>query len=414
MRPSDGPAGPPPVVVTGLGVVTAAGWGLEAFATALREGRTALESFCRFDHTGHRTHIAGEVPAAPPSARAIPGWSRLSHSDRFAVFAAREALAQAGLPAPLEATRAGVYFASSTGGLFETEQYFLADTGASPARPLRRLLDAHSLSSPAESVARDRRVGGPVETIASSCAAGTLAVRQALDAIRTGEVDIAIAGGADGLCLTTFSGFDALRAMDAQPCRPFRADRGGLSLGEGAGVLILETLDHAVARGATPLALVVGAGASCDADHMTAPTPDGLWAVEAVRRALDDAGVSSDDIDVVNAHGTATPLNDAAEAAALARVFGARFDTLAIEATKGLFGHLLGAAGAVEAVATVFSLADGLVHATPRGAAVETSIAPGLVLGASRTDLGPRLGLSVNLGFGGANAALVFQRWEAA
>lgn len=410
MRPSDGPAGPPPVVVTGLGVVTAAGWGLDAFAAALRQGHAALGAFSRFDHARHRTQIAGEVPSPPASVGAIPCWTRLSHSDRFAVFAAREASTQAGLPL----TRAGVYFASSTGGLFETEQYFLADTGVSGARPLRRLLDAHSLSSPAESVARDRRVGGPVETIASSCAAGTLAVRQALDAIRTGEVDVALAGGADGLCLTTFSGFDALRAMDAQPCRPFRADRGGLSLGEGAGVLVLETLDHAVSRGATPLALVVGAGASCDADHMTAPTPDGLWAVEAVRLALDDAGVTSDDIDVVNAHGTATPLNDAAEAAALRQVFGARFDTLAIEATKGLIGHLLGAAGAVEAVATVFSLADGLVHATPRGAGVEASIAPGLVLGASRTDLGPRLGLSVNLGFGGANAALVFQRWEAA
>lgn len=414
MRPSDGPAGLPPVVVTGLGVVTAAGWGLGAFVSALRQGRAAIGAFSRFDHDRHRTQIAGEVPEAPAAARAIPGWPRLSQSDRFAVFAAREALAQAGWPASLDTTRAGVYFASSTGGLLETEQYFLADTGASAARPLRRLLDAHSLSSPAESVARDLGVGGPVETIASSCAAGTLAVRQALDAVRTGEVDVALAGGADGLCLTTFSGFDALRAMDAQPCRPFRADRGGLSLGEGAGVLVLETLDHAVARGATPLALVVGAGASCDADHMTAPTPDGLWAVAAVRLALDDAGVAADDIDVVNAHGTATPLNDAAEAAALRHVFGSRFDTIAIEATKGLIGHLLGAAGAVEAVATVVSLADGLVHATPRGPGDETTIAPGLVLGTSRTDLGPRLGLSVNLGFGGANAAVVFQRWETA
>lgn len=413
MPHSDGPAGPPPVVVTGLGVVTAAGWGLDAFAAALQQGRAALGPFARLDHARHRTHIAGEVPEAPSTAAAIPDWARLSQSDRFAVFAAREALAQAGLTS-LAAIDAGVYFASSTGGLLETEHYFLADIGAMPGRPRRRLLDAHSLSSPAESVARDRGITGPVETIASSCAAGTLAVRQALDAVRHGEVDVAITGGADGLCLTTFSGFDALRALDQQPCRPFRADRGGLSLGEGAGVLVLETLAHAVARGATPLAVVAGAGASCDADHMTAPTPDGTWAVEAVRLALADAGVTSDDIDLVNAHGTATPLNDAAEAAALQRVFGDRFDTVAIEATKGLIGHLLGAAGAVEAVATVHSLAAGLVHATPRGPAVETSIAPGLVLGTSRTDLAPRLGLSVNLGFGGANAAVVFRRWEAA
>ena len=412
MPHSDGPAGLPPVVVTGLGVVTAAGWGLDAFAAALGAGHAALGGFSRFDHAQHRTHVAGEVPEAPASVRRIPGWGRLSQSDRFAVFAAREALAQAGLAGPLSGGRAGVYFASSTGGLLETEQYFLADLA--DGRPARRLLDAHSLSSPAESVARDCGVTGPVETIASSCAAGSLAVRQALDAVRDGEVDLAITGGADGLCRTTFSGFDALRAMDARPCRPFRADRGGLSLGEGAGVLVIETLDHARARGAAPLALLAGAGASCDADHMTAPTPDGVWAVEAVRSALADAGVTSDDIDVVNAHGTATPLNDAAEAAALQRVFGARFDAVPIEATKGLIGHLLGAAGAVEAVATVYSLATGLVHATPRGPASETSIAPGLVLGTSRANAAPRLGLSVNLGFGGANAALVFRRWEAA
>lgn len=412
MPHSDGPAGLPPVVVTGLGVVTAAGWGLDAFAAALGAGHAALGAFSRFDHTRHRTHVAGEVPEAPASVRRIPGWGRLSQSDRFAVFAAREALAQAGLAGTRRGERAGVYFASSTGGLLETEQYFLADLA--DGRPARRLLDAHSLSSPAESVARDCGVTGPVETIASSCAAGSLAVRQALDAVRAGEVDLAIAGGADGLCRTTFSGFDALRAMDAQPCRPFRADRGGLSLGEGAGVLVIETLDHARTRGATPLALLAGAGASCDADHMTAPTPDGVWAVAAMRDALAEAGVTSDDIDLVNAHGTATPLNDAAEAAALQRVFGARFDAVAIEATKGLIGHLLGAAGAVEAVATVYSLASGLVHATPRGPGDDTSIAPGLVLGASRAHAAPRLGLSVNLGFGGANAALVFRRWEAA
>ena len=206
---------------------------------------------------------------------------------------------------------------------------------------------------------------GAVETVSSACAASALAIEQALRAIRRGEVEVAFTGGADCLCVTTYAGFNSLRAVDERPCRPFRADRAGLSLGEGAAVLVLESLDHAMARGAAPLAELLGAGASCDASHMTAPSPDGSWAAEAMRRALADAGLDSAAIDFLNAHGTATPLNDAAEAAAIGLVFGDRARALPVEATKGVVGHLLGAAGAVEAVATIVSLRRVQVHPTP-------------------------------------------------
>jgi hypothetical protein len=162
-----------------------------------------------------------------------------------------------------------------------------------------------------------------------------------------GASDVALAGGADCLSLTTYSGFNSLRAVDARACRPFRADRAGISLGEGGAVLILETLDHAQSRGARPLAEVLGAASTCDANHMTAPQAEGHWAAVAVKLAIADAGLEPDAIGFVNAHGTGTPLNDAAEFAGLRRVFGERTGRLPIEATKGVVGHLLGAAGAV-------------------------------------------------------------------
>lgn len=400
------------VVVTGIGAVTPAGWGIGPFTEALFAARTAIRPFARFDHTAHRVHVAGEVPPEPASARRIHGWRRLSNTDRFAVFSALEACARAGLSVPLPDVRAGVYFASSTGGLFETEQFFLSLLQPGGPAVSRALLASHSLSSPGEAIARRMQVSGPVETVSSSCAASALAIEQAVRAIRSGEVDLAITGGADCLCVTTYAGFNSLRAMAGAPCRPFRADRAGLSLGEGAGVLVLESLDHAARRGARPVAALLGAGSSCDAGHMTAPNADGLWAAEAMRRAMDDAGVDSAEIDFVNAHGTATPLNDAAESAALHRVFGDRASTMPVEATKGIVGHLLGAAGAVEAVTTILSLEAGVIHGTPGGGTTDTGLGVDVVLDEARPAPELRTGLSVNLGFGGANAALVMRRWS--
>jgi 3-oxoacyl-[acyl-carrier-protein] synthase II len=214
------------------------------------------------------------------------------------------------------------------------------------------------------------------------------------------------------LTLTTYSGFNALRAVDEQPCRPFRADRAGMSLGEGGAVLVFEELAHATARGRRPLAEILGAGSSCDANHMTAPDADGLGAAAAIERALEDAGIDSGAIDLVNAHATGTPLNDAAESAALLRVFGERSTTIPIEATKGILGHLLGTAGAIEAVATVLGLMDREARPAPGGGDVDPALAVDLVLGSPRPLPALHTALSLSLGFGGANAAVVFGRWR--
>jgi 3-oxoacyl-(acyl-carrier-protein) synthase len=402
------------VVVTGLGAVSAAGWGVSALRQAIRSGRTAIGPFDRFNHAAQRTHIAGQVPPPPESVAvgcSVPR-HRLSNSDRFALFSACEAAQHAGLSLPLDGRLAGVFFGSSTGGLIETERYFEELVRHPGSRPRRALLASHVLSAPAETVARHLGVDGPVETVSSACASGALAIEQALRAVRASEVDIALVGGADCLCLTTYSGFNSLRAVDEKPCRPFRADRAGMSLGEGGAVLVLEALEHARARGARPLAEILGAGSTCDADHMTAPHAEGQWAALAIERAVADAGLEPDGIDIINAHGTGTSLNDVAECACLERVFGERTRTVPVEATKGVVGHLLGAAGVVAAVAAILGLLDREVHPTPGGGDVDRAFSIDLVLDGPRSIPGIRAAVSVSLGFGGANAAIVLGRWE--
>jgi 3-oxoacyl-[acyl-carrier-protein] synthase II len=396
----------PAIAVTGLGAVSGFGWGADRLWAGLRAGRAAMRDFDRFDHTAHRTHLAAQVPPAPAN-----GHRRAALADLFALAAAAEALDQAGLPPDLSPLGAGVFFGSSTGGMLESESYFeeLSVTRRGGARIGR--LRSQPANAPGDAVARRHRVTGPVQTISSACASATLAMASALDALRSGRVEIALAGGSDSLCRLTFAGFNSLRSVDPGPCRPFRRGREGLSLGEGAAVIVLETLAGALARGARPLALLAGAGASCDAHHMTAPDPSGAGVARAVRAALADAGLAADDIAFVNAHGTGTPLNDAAEWRALAAVFGGRAARLPVTSTKGNVGHFLGSAGAVEAVATVLGLERREVHPTPGEGPIDGECPVNLVLGAPRplTDAA-RAALSVNFAFGGANAALVFTR----
>jgi len=324
-----------------------------------------------------------------------------------------------GLIASLAGLVAGLGVASAlkallTGGMLESEAFYesLLRRGRRRARP--SLLVAQQLNGPGDAVARDAGATGPVETVSSACSSGSMAIGAALRALRRGDVDLALAGASDSLCQLTHAGFNSLRAVDERPCRPFRKDRLGLSIGEGAGVLVLETLTHARARGARPIAILAGEAATCDAHHMTAPHPEGRGAFEAIEAALADAGVDRDEIDFVNAHGTGTPLNDLAEARAMRRVFGSRAASLPVTSTKALIGHLLGSAGAVEAVATVLGLARREVHPMPADGAPDEEIGLRLVLGAPLRLVRASAAVSTNLAFGGANAALVFRSVEAA
>jgi 3-oxoacyl-[acyl-carrier-protein] synthase II len=396
------------VAVSGMGAVSGLGWGIEALWEGLRTGRTAIQPFRRFDHSLHRTHLAAEVD----SVEAKSEHRRLSLADRFAVFAADEAVRAAGLASafdPDSDIEAGVWFGSSTGGMFESEEFFhrfLTD------RRRSRLGDlvSQQVNGPGDAVARHLGVTGPVQTISSACSSGALALGAALEALRSGTVDVAIAGGSDSLCQLTYAGFNALRAVDENPCLPFRAARAGMSFGEGAAVLVLEPLERVLARGATPLAELAGAGSACDAHHMTAPDPSGAGAAAALSAALRDAGLAPEAIDFVNAHATGTPLNDASEWEALRRVFGERAAEIPIVLTKAMLGHLLGSAGAIEAVVTVLCLCHRELHPAP-GQGEVVDLPASLVLDRPLPLPDAWSAVSTSLAFGGSNAALVFSRW---
>ena len=412
---------PRTVVVTGLGAVSPYGHGKDVLWRGLSEGRAAIGPFGlfdRFEYGPHRTQIAGYVEDdVGPLAERLRGFelARLSRTDRFAVAAAFEALAQAGLEPstpgadPECAEDLGVFLGSSTGGMFESELY-LDLLARGDRRALRlRTLTSQQPSGPADTLAQTLGTYGPKETTASACSAATMAIGSALDALESGELEIALAGGSDGLCQLTYAGFNSLRAVDERPARPFRPDRGGLSLGEGAGILVLETLEHAHGRGATPLAVLAATGDSCDAHHMTAPHPEGRGAVLAIHRALERAGRTPAEVDVIDAHGTGTPLNDEAEWAALSEVFGERARSLPLTSTKGAVGHLLGGCGGLEAVVSALFLETRSVHPTPGSGPVDPACPADLVLEEPRELADPKVALSLNLAFGGATTALLLE-----
>jgi 3-oxoacyl-[acyl-carrier-protein] synthase II len=401
----------PRLVVTGVGVVCAYGWSTEDFWSGLVEGRVAIGDFDRVDHREYRTHVAAQVPEVPTEVRRrFHTWKHHSLADRFALVASWDALQQAGLREQLPELESGVFFGSSTGGMLETEDYYRLLRGG--GRPRLDLVASQQVSAPGNAVAREFGVRGPVQTVSSACASGSLAVGMALDALRDGEVDVAIAGGADSLCRTTYGGFNSLRSIDERPCKPFRTDRDGLSLGEGGAALVLETEESARRRGVQPLAEVAGSGCASDAHHMTAPAPEGGGAAVALRLALEDAGTAGDAIDFVNAHGTGTPRNDVAEWNALRTVLGSRASEIPVTSTKSLIGHLLGSAGSIEAVATVLCLQHRAVHATAGAGEVDPDAPVHLVRERPFRPPSLRSAASLNLGFGGCNAAVVFSRWN--
>jgi 3-oxoacyl-[acyl-carrier-protein] synthase II len=400
---------PTDIVVTGLGAVTPFGWGVSALWEGVRRGITAVGPFARFDASRHRTHLAAQVPAAGNGSEPA---RHLSVADRFAVASAREAVASSGLDLDSCRERTGVFFGSSAGGMLEGEWFYESHLRRDARGVRRGLVASHQFNGPGDAVARAIGVSGQVETISSACASAAMAIGSALHALRRGDVDVALAGGSDALCQLTYGGFNALRSVDEAPSRPFRKDRMGLSLGEGAGVLVLESGAHALARAATPIAVLAGEASTCDAQHMTAPRPDGAGASSAIRLALSDAGLTPDDVDFINAHGTGTPLNDAAEAAALKSVFGERLRSIPLTSTKALIGHLLGSAGAVEAVVTAYGLLVREVHPMPDDGARDLELDLDLVLGAPRDLRRAACAISTSLAFGGANAVLVFTRKE--
>ncbi len=399
------------VAITGLGAVTGLGLNGAAFDAALRNGKSGIGTIARFDTDGMRTPLGAQVDGETLDAqlgKTSPELLRptVSRPDRFGIAAARQAAAQAGLSAD-DLRAAAVVFGTGTGGARETER-FISD-GKSGASPPAWLLVPHQPASVTDLVARDLGIEGPRNTIMTACSSSATAIGHAADLVRLGRVTIALGGGAEGLCRLTCAGFSALRATSPEWCRPFDAERKGLNLGEGAAVLVLEEWQHAVDRGATILGELVGWGTSADAHHMTAPHPEGDGAARAMQAGLRDARLVADAVDYVNAHGTATPHNDAAETLALKTVLGARAPSVPISSIKSMVGHTLGAAGAIEAVASVLSLVGGFVPPTVNLHTPDPAFGLDYVPGEARPAT-LKVIVSNSFAFGGNNTSLVFRR----
>jgi len=403
------------IVVTGLGCVSPLGLDLASTWEGAVAGQSGAGPITRFDAADLPVRFAAEVEGAPELAGlADKEARRCDRFVRFALAAAQEALGGSGLEVhDGNRERIGVAIGSGIGGL-ETltgNHKTLLERGARRVSPFTIPMSIGNMASGYVSIVHGLR--GPNLCHVSACASGAHAIGEAVHAIRRGEVDVMVAGGAEAPIVDIgIAGFAAMRALSTRneeperASRPFAPDRDGFVVGEGAGVLILESLAHARARGASVRAEVLGYGASADAQHMAAPDEEGAGAARCMRLALDSAGLRSDEVDHVNAHATSTPAGDVAEVAALRQVFGRRLDDVPVSATKSMTGHLLGAAGALEAILSIRSIETGTLPPTINLDEVDPACALDHVIGAARRASPARV-LSNSFGFGGTNATLV-------
>ena len=406
------------VVVTGLGTVSPIGNNVAAFWDSMRHDKGGIAPITKFDHSGSSVSVAGEVKDFDPSpVLDRRETQRMDFFSQYAVVASVEAVKDSGYQIEDNAHRVGVLVSSGIGGLIEIEKGIrkMIEKGAKRIPPLFVPLTIGNMAS--GNISMKLGIKGPSLDIVTACASATNSIGEAFLKIKTGLLDACLAGGAEAtICEIGIGGFAALTALStnqdpATTSRPFDKDRDGFVMGEGAGVLFLESLESAQARGAHIYAELVGYGANSDAYHMTAPTPDGSGAGECIKQALAMAGLSAEDVDYINAHGTSTPTNDKGETQAIKYALGDAAYKVAVSSSKGHFGHLLGGAGGVEAIVCVKALEEGFVPATLGLENPEEGCDLDYVPGHGRQqDI--QVALSNSLGFGGHNAVLAFKRWD--
>jgi 3-oxoacyl-[acyl-carrier-protein] synthase II len=396
------------VVVTGIGAVTSIGGNAADFWRALLAGECGIREFTLFDAAAYRTQTAAQVHDIPDHFLTPAQKRRMSRADRMGLAAAAEAVAQSGLDLSREdLARIGVILGGGTSGLIDSEAYyerFLQGRKARPSRVLNHLPDAIT-----DRVAQHFGVEGLKSTITTACSSSANAMGYAHDAIVTGLADVILTGGSDVLARLTYAGFNSLRSVDPEPCRPFDKERKGLSIGEAAGILVFEERERAVRRDAPILAEFLGYGVTSDAYHMTAPDPSGVAGARTIRAALESAGVDASEVDYINAHGTATPQNDSAETAAIKAALGDRARRIPISSIKSMIGHCLCASGGIEAVATVLTIRDGKIPPTIHYEHPDPACDLDYVPNEAR-DLPVRVALSNSFAFGGNSSVVVFGR----
>jgi len=408
------------VVITGMGAITPLGNDVETFWRNVVAGRSGVGPITLFDASAMKTRIAAEVKGFDPEA-----WfgrkeaRRMDRYAQFALAATQQALQDARLdPAHVDRERVGVILGTGIGGIGALVQGVETLMTRGPDRISPFMVPMMLADTAPGLIAIAYGFRGPNMAVVTACASGTNAIGEAMHLIRRGDADVVIAGGAEAAILpvavAAFNVMGAISTRNEEPeraSRPFDRTRDGFVMGEGAGILVLERLEHARARGARIYAEVVGYGTSADAYHITAPLENGEGAALAMRRALADAGLSPRDIDYINAHGTSTPLNDKSETQAIKAVFGEAAYDVPISSTKSMIGHLLGAAGAVEAIVCIRAITDGVIpptinyeHPDPE---CDLDYVPNV---ARRRPV--RTAMSNSFGFGGHNACVIFRRYE--
>lgn len=408
------------VVITGLGAVTPLGNDVPSLWEGLLAGSSGVGPITLFDPSNIEVQIAAEVKDFDPVA--LFGRRKARRNARFTLFAL-EAAHQAIIDARLQTEQGdnweiGVLIGTAIGGMITLLDNFqvLQKRGPRQVSPLMVPMMMPNAASAVIAIAYGLR--GPNLSVASACATGSHAIGESAEMIRRGQAEVMLSGGSEAvICPVALSGMKnmgALSSSNEEPervSRPFDADRDGFVMGEGAAVLTLESLEHARARGVRIYCEIIGYGSTSDAYHITAPDETGQGAVKAIEQALSDAGLAPKEIDYINAHGTSTPFNDRIETLAIRAAFGPHAERLAVSSTKSMIGHLLGAAGAVEAVACVKSLETGWVHPTINYETPDPECDLDYVPNQAK-QLEPRVILSNSFGFGGHNSCVIFRRWE--
>ncbi|MCI6831152.1 MAG: beta-ketoacyl-ACP synthase II [Clostridiales bacterium] len=406
------------VVLTGMGAVTPLGNSVPAYWDGLKNGVNGIKTITSFDTTGYKATVAGEIRDFDPLT--FLDKKEAAHMDRncqFALAAAKEAMEQSGLmESGIDPFRVGTFISSGIGGLqvFETEHEKLLNKGPRRVSPFAIPMMIANMATAHVSMAFGLK--GESYAPVSACASGTQAVGEVMRAIRHGYLDAAVAGGAES-CITpvAIAGFSNMHALSLeqdpeQACCPFDKKRSGFIMGEGAGILVLESLTYAKARGAHIIAEVIGYGSTSDAYHITSPDPTGEGPSRAIRMAMEDGGVTADDVTYINAHGTSTPINDAAETEAIKQALGDAAYRCKISSTKSMTGHLLGAAGAIEAIACAKAIEEGVIpptiHLTEQDEVCDLDYVPNQAV-SCEVDVA----LSNSLGFGGHNATIALRRF---
>ena len=411
------------VVITGIGALTPIGNNVGEYLEGLRKGVSGAGQITHFDATNFKTQFACEVKNFNPEdfieKREV---RRLDNFAIYAIVSADEAISGAGLdPAQLDLDRVGVIFSSGIGGMTTLEKEvedFILGNGIPRYNPF--LIPKMICDIAPGHISMKYGFRGINYAIVSACASSTHAIMAAFDYIRWGRNDVIVTGGAEAaINKVGLGGFSAMKALSTRnddpqtASRPFDLDRDGFVLGEGAGALVLEELEHAIKRGAPILAEVVGAGATADAYHITAPHPEGLGAANVMKRALEDAGMAPEDIDYINVHGTSTPLGDIAEIKAIQQVFGDAVYKLNVSSTKSMTGHLLGAAGAIEAIAGILSINHKFVPPTINHFTDDPELDSRINLTFNEAqEREVKAILNNTFGFGGHNASVIIKKFE--